>query len=103
LRALLACPPISQHPVRDRVHEAPVRAIHRTDYPLRANRLRNVVGLSASLKKAIHVGERIYSEPPKAFRRRMKRDWSACRALAQARLELHPAGVAAATRELEPS
>jgi CHAD domain-containing protein len=33
--------------------------------------------------EAIHIGERVYAEKPKAFRRRMKRAWNAGRAVAQ--------------------
>ena len=53
--------------------------------------------------EAILIGERVYAEPPKAFRRRMKRSWDAGRAAAQAPLEQHPAELAAATREPQPS
>jgi CHAD domain-containing protein len=48
--------------------------------------------------EATHIGERIYAEPPKAFRRRMSRSWKAGRALAHAPREHHPAQLAAATR-----
>ncbi len=49
--------------------------------------------------EAIHLGERVYAESPKAFQRRMKRWWSAGRALAFEPVEARPAEVAAATRE----
>jgi CHAD domain-containing protein len=49
-------------------------------------------------EQAIVLGARVYSEPSKAFRRRMKRLWKAGHALASAPAERHPAEVAAATR-----
>ncbi len=49
--------------------------------------------------EALHTGARIYSESPKAFRRRMKRTWTAGRALARTPVERDPAALAAATRE----
>jgi CHAD domain-containing protein len=49
--------------------------------------------------EAIHIGERVYAESPKAFRRRMQRSWKAGRATARMVLEQHPAALAAATRE----
>jgi hypothetical protein len=47
--------------------------------------------------EAIALGERVYADSPKAFRRRMRRSWRAGRALAEAPQEGHPAGLAAAT------
>ena len=49
--------------------------------------------------QALHTGARIYSESPKAFRRRMQRTWTAGRALARTPVERDPAALAAATRE----
>ena len=48
--------------------------------------------------EAIRIGKRIYAEPPKAFRRRMRRSWRAGRGTTTAALEEHPAELAAATR-----
>jgi CHAD domain-containing protein len=48
--------------------------------------------------EAIRIGERVYAEKPKAFRRRMRRSWSAGRAVANTSLEQNPAHVAQATR-----
>ncbi len=48
--------------------------------------------------EATRVGERVYAETPKAFRRRMRGSWKAGRALARAPREQHPARLAAATR-----
>jgi CHAD domain-containing protein len=48
--------------------------------------------------EAIHIGQRIYAEKPKAFRRRMRRSWDAGRAVARASLEGNPAELAQATR-----
>lgn len=48
--------------------------------------------------EAIHIGERIYAEKPKAFRRRMRRSWMAGRAVAHAPLDENPAELAHATR-----
>ncbi|HUA71692.1 MAG TPA: CHAD domain-containing protein [Solirubrobacteraceae bacterium] len=48
--------------------------------------------------EAIHIGDRVYAETPKAFRRRMGEYWNAGRALARAPHEEHPAQLAAATR-----
>jgi len=47
---------------------------------------------------AAHIGERVYAETPKAFRRRMKRSWKAGRATAQAVREHDPAELATVTR-----
>lgn len=49
--------------------------------------------------EAIALGERVYADSPKAFRRRMRRSWRAGRALAEAPEEGHPAELAAATRK----
>jgi CHAD domain-containing protein len=49
--------------------------------------------------EAIALGERVYAESPKAFRRRMQRSWKAGRALAKAPHETQPAQLAAATRQ----
>lgn len=48
--------------------------------------------------EATRIGERLYAETPKAFRRRMRRSWKAGRRLARAPHEQHPALLAAATR-----
>jgi CHAD domain-containing protein len=48
--------------------------------------------------EAIHIGERVYAEKPKAFRRRMQRSWNAGQAVAHAPLEQDPAELAQATR-----
>jgi CHAD domain-containing protein len=48
--------------------------------------------------EAIRIGERLYAEPPKAFRRRMRRSWKAGRRLARVPRDEHPAQLAAATR-----
>lgn len=48
--------------------------------------------------EAISIGQRVYAEKPKAFRRRMRRVWKAGRALARAPQEQRPAQLAAATR-----
>jgi CHAD domain-containing protein len=48
--------------------------------------------------EAVHIGERVYAEKPKAFRRRMRRCWSAGRAIAGAALAQNPAELAQATR-----
>jgi CHAD domain-containing protein len=48
--------------------------------------------------EAYGIGERLYAESPKAFRRRMRRSWEAGRAMARATQERHPAELAAATR-----
>ncbi len=48
--------------------------------------------------EAIHIGERVYAETPKAFRRRMQRCWKAGRRAARAELEHDPADLATATR-----
>ncbi len=53
--------------------------------------------------EAIRIGERVHAERPKAFRRRMRRSWNAGRTAALAPLEQHPAELAAATREPQPS
>ncbi len=52
--------------------------------------------------EAFQVGERVYAESPKAFRRRMRRLWRAGRAIAHEPFEAQPAAVAAATREPGP-
>ena len=49
--------------------------------------------------EALRVGDRVYSETPKAFARRMNRLWAAGRAMAEEPVEHHPTAVAAATRE----
>lgn len=48
--------------------------------------------------EALHIGERVYAETPKAFRRRMERCWKAGRAAAHAQLEHDPTDLATATR-----
>jgi CHAD domain-containing protein len=48
--------------------------------------------------EAIHMGERVYVEKPKAFRRRMQRSWVAGRAVARTPFERDPAELAQATR-----
>jgi CHAD domain-containing protein len=48
--------------------------------------------------EAIALGERVYADSPKAFRRRMRRSWNAGRALAEAPRKSQPAQVAPATR-----
>jgi CHAD domain-containing protein len=48
--------------------------------------------------EATRIGERVYAETPKAFRRRMRGSWKAGRALARAPREQDPARLAAATR-----
>ena len=48
--------------------------------------------------EAVHIGERVYAEKPKAFGRRMRRSWKAGRATARAPLEQVPAELAEATR-----
>ena len=53
--------------------------------------------------QAFALGDRVYAERPKAYRRRMRQSWEAGRALARAPHEQHPADLAAATREPHPS
>jgi CHAD domain-containing protein len=48
--------------------------------------------------EATSIGERVYCETPKAFRRRMRAAWKAGRDLARASQVEHPAQLAAATR-----
>lgn len=48
--------------------------------------------------EAFGIGERLYAEPPKAFRRRMHRSWKAGRGMARAKQDRHPAELGAATR-----
>jgi CHAD domain-containing protein len=48
--------------------------------------------------EAAGIGERVYVETPKAFRRRMRGSWKAGRALARAPQAQRPAQLAAATR-----
>ncbi|HTX32351.1 MAG TPA: CHAD domain-containing protein [Solirubrobacteraceae bacterium] len=48
--------------------------------------------------EAFGIGERVYAESPKAFRRRLERSWKAGRKLARVPEEQHPAQLAAATR-----
>jgi CHAD domain-containing protein len=48
--------------------------------------------------EALHIGERVYAEKPKAFGRRMRRSWLAGRAFAHAPFEQDPAELAQATR-----
>jgi CHAD domain-containing protein len=48
--------------------------------------------------EALQIGERIYAEKSKAFRRRMRRSWRAGRAAASAELGQRPAELALATR-----
>ena len=48
--------------------------------------------------EAVALGERVYADSPKAFKRRMRLSWNAGRALAGAPRESQPAQVAAATR-----
>jgi CHAD domain-containing protein len=49
--------------------------------------------------EAIALGERVYADTPKAFRRRMLRSWNAGRALAKAPHKSQPTQLAAATRK----
>ena len=49
--------------------------------------------------EAIRIGQRLYAESPKAFRRRMRRSWNAGRATARMAVEQHAAELAAATRQ----
>lgn len=49
--------------------------------------------------EALRLGQRVYAERPKAFRRRMRRSWKAGRSLACIPEEQHPIELAAATRE----
>ncbi|MBV8430366.1 MAG: CHAD domain-containing protein [Solirubrobacterales bacterium] len=49
--------------------------------------------------EAFGMGERLYAEAPKAFRRRMRRSWKAGRQLVRATQDQRPAELAAATRE----
>jgi CHAD domain-containing protein len=49
-------------------------------------------------REAIHLGERVYAEPPGAFVRRVKRSWKAGRRQAAARKHDHPRELAVATR-----
>jgi CHAD domain-containing protein len=49
--------------------------------------------------EALRLGQRVYAESPKAYRRRMRRAWRAGRAVARVPSERHPAELAAATRE----
>ena len=53
-------------------------------------------------REAIHLGERVYAENPKAFLRRMGASWKAGRRLAAAGNEEHPRELAAATRVPHP-
>ena len=48
--------------------------------------------------EAIHIGERVYAEKPKAFRRRMHRSWNAGRSVAHAPSEQNPVELTHATR-----
>jgi CHAD domain-containing protein len=48
--------------------------------------------------EAIQIGQRVYAEKPKAFRRRVRRSWNAGRAVARAPLEQDPTELAQATR-----
>ncbi|HZO79093.1 MAG TPA: CHAD domain-containing protein [Solirubrobacteraceae bacterium] len=48
--------------------------------------------------EAIALGERVYADCPKSFRRRMRWSWRAGRVLAEAPQEGHPVELAAATR-----
>jgi CHAD domain-containing protein len=48
--------------------------------------------------EATRIGERVYAETPKAYRRRMRDSWRAGRSLARASEEQRPAELAAATR-----
>ena len=48
--------------------------------------------------EAVHIGERVYAEKPKALRRRMRCSWNAGRAIASAPLAQNPAELAQATR-----
>lgn len=62
-----------------------------------------VVNLIDHRRRELHtaatlIGQRVYAETPKAFRRRMRRTWKAGRRLSQAAREQHPAQLAAATR-----
>ena len=49
--------------------------------------------------EAIALGERVYADSAKAFRRRMRSSWNAGRALAEAPHESQPSQLAAATRK----
>jgi CHAD domain-containing protein len=49
-------------------------------------------------RQAFRLGQRVYAEPRRAFRRRMRRSWKAGRATARVPFEQHPAELAAATR-----
>lgn len=49
--------------------------------------------------EAVALGDRVYADSPKAFRRRMRTSWRAGRALAEAPMEVRPAELAAATRK----
>jgi CHAD domain-containing protein len=48
--------------------------------------------------EAFHIGERLYAETPKAFRRRLRGSWKAGRALARAPRASDPVRLGAATR-----
>jgi CHAD domain-containing protein len=48
--------------------------------------------------EATRIGERVYAETPKAYRRRMRESWRAGRRLARAPRDQRPAQLAAATR-----
>ena len=48
--------------------------------------------------EAVCIGERVYAETPKAFRRRMRRSWKAGRRLGHAPEQQHPALLSATTR-----
>ena len=48
--------------------------------------------------EATRIGERVFAETPKAYRRRMRDSWRAGRRLARVPHEQHPAQLAAATR-----
>jgi hypothetical protein len=48
--------------------------------------------------EAVQIGKRVYAEKPKAFRRRMRRSWSAGRAVARVPLEQNPVELARGTR-----
>jgi CHAD domain-containing protein len=81
--------------VRDELTERPMPVAADVDAVVRLLDLRR----EELQAQAFHLGERVYAESPKAYRRRMRRLWKAGRALALEPVEARPAIVAAATRE----